>query len=263
MEALDDVARFFDEFAADYHLLYGGGWDRSVRRQARMVGALIQSRVPGVQSILDCACGIGTQAIGLALAGYAVTATDLSVGAIERARYEAQRLRADLTFSVADFRDLSGIEGQFDAVIACDDALPHLFDPRDLQLALGEMRSKLRDGGLLLATMRNFDKALATKPAFAWPILTPGPPRQVLVTFHEWSVTEPWYTVRHIVLTHNDSWEVREHVTRLRAITRAEVEVAAAAAGFEDVTWDEDPGAVETYQTMTARASLAQSTFAR
>lgn len=34
--------------------------------------------------LLDCSCGIGTQAIGLALVVYNVTATDLSEKAIKR-----------------------------------------------------------------------------------------------------------------------------------------------------------------------------------
>jgi len=43
--------------------------------------------------ILDCACGIGTQAIGLAALGYCVTASDLSEGALAEAKKRAEKIR--------------------------------------------------------------------------------------------------------------------------------------------------------------------------
>lgn len=41
---------------------------------------------PPPARILDCACGIGTQTLGLAGAGYRVHGTDLSPEAVRRAR---------------------------------------------------------------------------------------------------------------------------------------------------------------------------------
>src|SRR3954447_13207509 len=73
---------FYDDFAADYHLAYGGKWDAAVERQGRALAELL----PAGGRVLDCSCGIGTQAIGLALLGCRVVGTDPSQGAIERAR---------------------------------------------------------------------------------------------------------------------------------------------------------------------------------
>lgn len=39
--------------------------------------------------MLDASCGIGTQAIGLARAGFTVTATDISLVSVERCAREA------------------------------------------------------------------------------------------------------------------------------------------------------------------------------
>ncbi len=59
------VAHFYDELADDYHLIYSD-WDASIRRQGDALDALIgQDRA----AVLDCSCGIGTQAIGLSCAG--------------------------------------------------------------------------------------------------------------------------------------------------------------------------------------------------
>lgn len=222
---------FYDDFAADYHLAYGDKWDAAVERQS---GALAELLPETVRDVLDCSCGIGTQAIGLALRGYRVVGTDPSRGAIERARREAERLGADVVFQVADFRDLSAVAGEFDAVISCDNAVPHLLEPTDVVTALSQMRSKLRAGGVLVVTMRDFDAALREKPPVA-PTVRVG--SRVLVRLHEWDGDQ--YTVRYLILEETDGWQVAEHRTRYRAITRAELEHAAHEAGFAAMRWDE------------------------
>lgn len=246
---------FYDAFAPNYHLAYGGNWDAAVERQGVALDGLIQAAVPGASAVLDCSCGIGTQAIGLALRGYRVTGTDVSKGEIARARTEAERFGVDVTFAVADFRDLSALPGGFDAVISCDNAVPHLLEPQEVERALGEMRGRLRDGGLLLITMRDFDEALKEKPSMAPPIVVDGPPRTVLVRLHDWDDAEPSYTVRYLVLTeHEGGWEIDEHTTRYRAITREELTRAAHAAGFGDVHWQSDRPVVGGQQVMSAIA---------
>ena len=76
---------FYDRLADEYHLIFGN-WDEAVKWQGEVLDTLLRS-VTGRRSlsILDCSCGIGTQAIGLALLGHRLTATDLSPRSIERA----------------------------------------------------------------------------------------------------------------------------------------------------------------------------------
>ena len=54
---------FYDQLAADYHLVYQD-WEAAVERQADALDQLIRSACPQAKTILDCSCGIGTQAIG-------------------------------------------------------------------------------------------------------------------------------------------------------------------------------------------------------
>jgi glycine/sarcosine N-methyltransferase len=247
------VVAFYDGFAPDYHLAYGGNWESAVERQGNALDALIQDELPGARSVLDCSCGIGTQAIGLARLGYRVVGTDISEGEIERARREAERLGVEASFAVADFRDLSSIEGPFDVVISCDNAVPHLLDAADVPKALTQMRAKLRPGGLLVITMRDFDTALKEKPPMAPPVIVAGPPRRVLVRLHDWDEEQPSYTVRYLILTDGeDGWELTEHTTRYRAITRDELKTAAATAGFADSRWQSDRTVVGGQQVLTA-----------
>jgi SAM-dependent methyltransferase len=254
----DDEAmllRFYDGFADDYHLAYGGNWEAAVERQGRVLDSLIRSHLPDAGDVLDCSCGIGTQALGLAGLGYRVLGSDISPRSIERARREGARLGIAATFLVADFRDLSGIEGSFDVVLSCDNAIPHLLDAPDVTKALAQMRAKTRSRGLLVITMRDFDCAVTERPPIAPPVVVPGAPRRVLVRLHDWDDDRPCYTVRYLVLTETaGGWTVEEHTMRYRAITRAELTSAAEAAGFSEIGWP-DLTVVGGQQVMTARAA--------
>src|SRR5262249_29459519 len=158
---------------------------------------------------------------------------------------EAERLGLAVTFSAADFRDLSEVEGEFDVVISCDNAVPHLLDEGDIPRALAQMRSKLRTGGLLVITMRDFDRALVDRPSIASPAVIRVSSVRALVRLHDWDDEGPCYVVRYLVLTADDrEWSVREHRVRLRAITRAELTGAAEESGFAEIEWPSEPAVV-------------------
>ena len=77
---------FYDRLAPLYDLIFLD-WDASMEQQAGHLAAIIGERWGSdVRTILDVACGIGTQSIGLASKGFAITASDLSAGAVERAQ---------------------------------------------------------------------------------------------------------------------------------------------------------------------------------
>lgn len=98
---------FYDDLTEDYHLLFAD-WEESMRRQAAALDRVIQATLgPTRHSVLDGACGIGTQAVGLALLGYRVHATDLSSTAVARAEREAAARGASLSCGVADLRTLA------------------------------------------------------------------------------------------------------------------------------------------------------------
>jgi glycine/sarcosine N-methyltransferase len=233
------IAEFYDGLASDYHLIYADRWEQSLRHQGGALDALTRSSLPEARDVLDCACGIGTQAIGLALLGYRVTGTDISERSLQRARDTAAQLGTPLTVLPADFRDLRGVPGEFDVVTACDNAIAHLLDQADVDLALKQMYRKLRPGGLLAISVRDYDRALKDRPATAPPIDIPGPPRRVVVRLHEWDTADsPLHTVRFLILTQQSTgWTLTEHATRLRAITAAQLGSAATRAGFEQIRW--------------------------
>lgn len=153
------MSEFYDRMASLYHLIFND-WDESIERQAGQLAGVIGERWgTGAQTILDVSCGIGTQAIGLAKRGFAVTASDLSGEAVARARDEALRRSIEIDFSVCDMRTAhSHHRRQFDVVISVDNSITHLLDNDQLLIALRQMYECVRPGGGCLLTVRDYDR---------------------------------------------------------------------------------------------------------
>jgi glycine/sarcosine N-methyltransferase len=128
----------YDEIATLYHLVYRD-WNAAIGQQAAARDAIIRKHVgPPPRSILDVSCGIGTQALGLAAFGHAVTASDLSSAAVERARREAARRNLAVDFTVADMRRCAEVHGSgFDVVLSADNSIPHLLSDDAIREAFG------------------------------------------------------------------------------------------------------------------------------
>ncbi len=253
----DDVATFYDELADDYTAIFSD-WDASVLRQGEIIDRAIRTAMPeGARTILDATCGIGTQAIGLALRGYEVSATDVSAASVERAQREAARLNASVALDVADIRTLSSVAGPFDVVITFDNALPHLVAPVDLTAALRSLHRVLRGSGLLLASIRDYDALLISRPAGETPRMSgPMGERRVVAQAWEWDTIEPIYRLHQFVLAEHPGgeWSVRHLETRYRALLRSDLAAVAEDVGFRDVRWLE-PSMTGFYQPILAARS--------
>src|SRR5215472_3262478 len=126
------INRFYNELAESYHLIFED-WDAAIHYQAEVLAPLLPQRAVG-GPVLDCACGIGTQAIGLAMLGHNVEGSDPSEAAIRRAATEAATRGLGTEFRVDDMRSLSTAKiGRYEAVIAMDNAIPHLQSDDDIR----------------------------------------------------------------------------------------------------------------------------------
>jgi SAM-dependent methyltransferase len=244
MDDPDPVRAFYDDLADRYHLIFAD-WDQSMRRQAAALDRLIQEALgPGPHHILDCACGIGTQAIGLALLGHRVHATDLSPRAVARARREADRRGASLSVAVADLRTLPDhVPGDFDVVLAADNALPHLLTDDDLHLAVANMAAKLRPGGFFLASTRDYDRLLEERPRAEAPRVVDDPSGR-RITFQVWDWTDDgkFYELHQFLLRQtNADWRTEHLSVTYRALRAADLVTALRHAGFalSGIHWHE------------------------
>lgn len=110
--------------------------------------------LPPEGSILEVGAATGRYTLELAKRGYTLTAVDISEKLIERCRKRIgdQGLEKQVTFLVADARDLNEVsEKAFDAVLLMG-PLYHLVVNEDRKTALREAFSRLREGGIIFSS---------------------------------------------------------------------------------------------------------------
>jgi glycine/sarcosine N-methyltransferase len=235
-----DAKECYDELASHYHLIFEN-WEASVERQAAVLGPILERECGKAKltRVLDCACGIGTQALGLAKLGFRVSGCDVSRGAVERARLEASRRGLELQLSGADMLDLGSLEDSgFDAVVCLDNALPHLESAEQLFQAATQIRRKLRPKGLFMASIRDYDRLIQERPAVQGPwFYSDQGQRRIVFQIWDW-LDERRYTF-HLYVTREvgKEWTTFHTAATYRAVLRDELADVLRQAGFNDVRW--------------------------
>ncbi|MGZ3651811.1 MAG: class I SAM-dependent methyltransferase [Bdellovibrionota bacterium] len=235
-----DAQEFYDKMAADYQLI-STGWAGSSERQGEVIERLIRDALKrnGPFRILDCSCGVGTQAFGLARLGHAVTATDISPGAIKNAQAEKAKNGLPVDFAVADMRSLENVNGPFDAVLSFDNSMAHLTTEADLAFALSNVLSVLAPGGVFLASIRDYDLLRKERPTGTMPRrIVDSLGERVYAQTWDWTEDGKSYDLRLFVLKRSgESWTARPLETRMRAYTRGEIATELEKTGFASSEW--------------------------
>jgi SAM-dependent methyltransferase len=231
------MSDFYDALTPFYHLVYPD-WEASIRRQGRALEAILCPRSdPHPRSILDAACGVGTQSLALAELGYEVMASDLSPAAVDRAAREAHARGLSLRTSVVDMREAFNHHRRtFDAVIACDNSVPHLLSDAEILRAFEQFYRCTAPGGLCLISVRDYD-AVERGGVQVHPhgVRQVGGTRFVLCQIWEWE-GEQYHTTLYVI----EHPEAGEPVTRAMRSTYYAVSISTLAdhlrrAGFTDV----------------------------
>jgi 2-polyprenyl-3-methyl-5-hydroxy-6-metoxy-1,4-benzoquinol methylase len=234
------VKDFYDQLASNYHFIFED-WDASIHRQAAVLGTILEKECGSPQTvrILDCACGIGTQALGLAKMGFQVTACDLSPVAMERTRKEAEKRGLSMRTFVSDMLDLTEVpDGEFDAVICVDNALPHLANEEQLLRAASQIRRKLRPNGLFMASIRDYDSLAWEKPALQAPnFYSDENGRRIVHQVWDW-LDDRRYTF-HLYITREvqGEWKSQHYASSYRSIKRDELSQILARSAFAGCRW--------------------------
>eukprot|EP01108_Squamamoeba_japonica_P009657 TRINITY_DN9125_c0_g1_i1.p1 TRINITY_DN9125_c0_g1~~TRINITY_DN9125_c0_g1_i1.p1 ORF type:complete len:278 (-),score=39.95 TRINITY_DN9125_c0_g1_i1:14-805(-) len=151
--------QFYDSLSDKYEFIFRDGFDATSKRQGELFAALIEQQLGRRERVrvLDAACGIGTQALGLAAQGFSVHACDLSSAAVRKAREKAEAAQLAIEFSVDDMRRLSTqSDNFFDVVIAIDNCVPHLLSEDEIEVAFAAMFAKLAADGICVVSVRDY-----------------------------------------------------------------------------------------------------------
>jgi len=148
---------YYNQLAPYYKFIYKD-WESSVGKQAVVLDQVIREYFGNkVGRILDAACGIGTQSIGLAELGYQITGTDISSEAIRIAKKEAKIRNLEVDFTVADMKKLEQIyQDPFDLILACDNAVPHLLSKKEILKTFKGFYNGIAPGGGCLISVRDY-----------------------------------------------------------------------------------------------------------
>ncbi len=155
-----------------------------------------------------------------------------------RARHEAKIRGMEISFFVSDMTSMLEItEDNFDVVAAMDNALPHLSNEQ-LQRALRVIGSKLRQNGLFIASIRDYDELLNQRPGMQQPAFY-GAPEERRIVHQVWDWIDPARYIVHLYITEksNHTWTTHHFVSEYRCILRSELSNELESAGFKDVQW--------------------------
>ncbi|MBR4077567.1 MAG: class I SAM-dependent methyltransferase [Oscillospiraceae bacterium] len=231
------VQTFYDNMASHYDKLFAD-WQATTREQAVLLDKLFcDYGFDSSAHILDCACGIGTQAIGLAAMGYDVTGSDLSVPELEEAKVRAARNGVEIPFVQANFCTLEEVFAEtFDIVIAMDNALPHMLTSADLEAAVGSIAGRVRDGGIFVASIRDYDAMLKDKPPYSPPYIHPTEKGQ-RVSFQTWHWEGDNYRLVQYIIEDEDTLQIGKFECAYRATRREELTELLLNKGCREVNW--------------------------
>jgi SAM-dependent methyltransferase len=232
---METTAAFYDRLAPYYHLLYGD-WEASVAKQGdALVRLLTQCGIRAGDPVLDAACGIGTQSIGLLRHGYELTASDISAGAVHRLNLELNKRGLHARSQVDDLRSLGQIASEsMAAVLACDNSIPHLLRDEQLLQCFSSCFRCLRPGGIGVFSVRDYAAIPRISPDVRpYGVHRSGEDRFIAVQVWEWDGDQ--YDLRLYLTIENVNGNCSTEVVRSRyyAVSIARLLALMEEAGFE------------------------------
>jgi glycine/sarcosine N-methyltransferase len=244
---MDDL---YSDFAADYEWLFPddvvgnspvpGATSPGARD---LLADVIGTLAPGAP-VLDCACGIGTDALALARRGFTVTATDGSDSMVARARERLAASASRVSVLQSRWEDLPAkLTDRFDLAICLGNAIVHTGSQRAMVESLKAIRGVLKPGGTIVVDSRNWELMYSS----SWPRIMPASHvrerRGVrCAVLYVWTIPESFgrpCQADIVFLFENGAGELtnRSYALAFQPFQHADLTQAVEAAGFR-VTGD-------------------------
>ncbi len=231
------IQSFYDNLATQYDKLFSD-WQATTQEQAEILSKIFENNGFDFSAkVLDCACGIGTQAIGIAKLGYNVTASDISEAELIEAKKRAVENNVKICFRQADFRALSKTFTEvFDIVIAMDNALPHMLSSEELEKAIKSITNQIKENGIFVGSIRDYDALLKDKPPYSPPYIHKTDKGQ-RVSFQTWEWNEDRYKLIQYIIEDNELLQTSKFECEYRATRREEMTNLFIKSGCKNVLW--------------------------
>ncbi len=228
-------------------------------------GDLVE-RLPPKARVLDCACGTGQLAVGLAALGLDVTATDASAAMARRTHQLAEQHGVSLRTLRVSWDELSDrLDGSppFDVVFCVGNSLAHAEGASARFDALTAMSRLLSRNGHLVLTSRTWELVRARGSRLdVGPRLVRRQGRDAVVVYN-WQIEQRWDEEHHLEIavaqvTADGSVLTRSERLSCWPFRQEELVSQLHAVGLEVESNTFDPDA-ENYTVITAKKERAQS----
>ncbi len=235
---------FYGDLAHDYEWLFPdetvgrlGAFGATSPGSQGLLEAAVKTLGPG-NPVLDCSCGIGSDAMALARQGLAVTASDGSHAMVAEARRRSERYGIELPVSQSQWQDLPDrVPGPFDLVLCLGNSIVHTATRTNMVAALAGMRKVLSPAGTLIVDSRNWELLYKARPRIV-------PARRVIErkglrcsSLYIWTIPDDFGSpcTAEIVLLFEDAegrTSHRRHVIDFVPFRHDDLAAAIRAAGF-------------------------------
>ena len=234
---MDITQTFYNSMASQYDKLFSD-WTATTHEQAVILDRIFRDNgYDHSSAVLDCACGIGTQSIGLAALGYAMTASDISDAELSEAEKRAEDNKVFIRFEHADFCALSETFLEtFDIIICMDNALPHMLSHDALASAIASITSRMKKDGIFVASIRDYDTLLSSKPPYSPPYIHKTANGQ-RVSFQTWNWEDDHYKLIQYIIDDGEMLQASKFECEYRATRRSEITDLLLASGCSEVNW--------------------------
>jgi len=153
---------FYDKIADKYNWFFSSR-EKNMERQMDELKPILDKY--NVKTILDCSCGDGLQAIGLAKLGYFVDGGDISANMVKNAVKFAEEENVKINFKQSDFRELEKVFiEKYDCVLSYGNSIPHLMTDEDIRKAVCSIYN--RTNKIAILEMRNYDDLITAQNKF-------------------------------------------------------------------------------------------------
>ncbi len=233
-EGVSGADEFYDELGDGYDLMIK--WGARLERESPFFRKVFGER--GVRSVLDCACGSGRHAVEFARWGLEAAGCDISDGMLRLAGRNASEAGVKVNLFKAGLTQVSHEAGQekFDAAVCLGNSLPHLSTQRELDRAMRSIKRTLTPGGVFISQIRNYRRILRDNLRFMPPTSAELGDRE-FVFLRMLDIHGPRRVDFHIVRLTRESgkWSQKIQTTRLRPITKKNMNDALRRAGFKKI----------------------------